>query len=403
VTLQQIKALQFAEGSAVTPPTELASYAFGFKAYASDAAFVTAKGSAAAVGDSYYNSTANTVKYYNGSAWLTVVDTTTDLALGVKAYADDAAFVTANGAAAVGDFYYNTTANTLKYYDGAWKTLASTASALTNPMTTTGDIIYSSDNSGTAARLAKGAAGKQLTMSGTIPAWYWQVSSQAVLDTGNLTFTITDSDGHHAIFGECGGAARTTTLPAAANNAGRVLIFKKTDIGTDESGGFQWNIAAAGSDTIDGATYVRLYTQYAQVKLVSNGVNWFCIEGPIEHGIYTPALTSVANIESSGASVCRYSRMGNYVSVAGVVDINVQFMNTLTRLGISLPIPSNFTSSVDLAGAANIQQNVTTNTYSGPILYADTTNDRAELYYVPGSAVDPGNTSLSFTFGYTIK
>lgn len=44
---------------------------------------------------------------------------------------------------------------------------------LTNPMTTTGDIIYSADNSGTPARLAAVAAGKLLKSAGTgtAPAW----------------------------------------------------------------------------------------------------------------------------------------------------------------------------------------------------------------------------------------
>lgn len=45
-------------------------------------------------------------------------------------------------------------------------------SSLTNPMTTTGDIIYSSDGSGTPARLAGGTAGKFLTAAGAAaPAW----------------------------------------------------------------------------------------------------------------------------------------------------------------------------------------------------------------------------------------
>lgn len=43
--------------------------------------------------------------------------------------------------------------------------------ALTNPMTTTSDMIYSSDNSGTPARLAKGSAGATLAMGNGALLW----------------------------------------------------------------------------------------------------------------------------------------------------------------------------------------------------------------------------------------
>lgn len=52
--------------------------------------------------------------------------------------------------------------------DGTW---ASPSSGFSNPMTTTGDIIYSSDNSGTAARRGIGSAGQALITSGGLPTW----------------------------------------------------------------------------------------------------------------------------------------------------------------------------------------------------------------------------------------
>jgi hypothetical protein len=45
------------------------------------------------------------------------------------------------------------------------------ASPFTNPMTTTGDIVYSSDGSGTPARLAIGTNDYILRSTGTLPAW----------------------------------------------------------------------------------------------------------------------------------------------------------------------------------------------------------------------------------------
>jgi hypothetical protein len=56
----------YSSGSA--PSTTFAT-TMGFATYANDAAFVTAKGSAAAEGDAYANTTDHSIHYYNGTAW----------------------------------------------------------------------------------------------------------------------------------------------------------------------------------------------------------------------------------------------------------------------------------------------------------------------------------------------
>lgn len=87
-----------------------------FASYADDAAYVTAKGSAAADGDVYYNTTIDLLRVYFNGVWGSVGASTK-----LQSYADDAAFVTANGTAADGDIYYNTTDDVVKVYaDGAW-------------------------------------------------------------------------------------------------------------------------------------------------------------------------------------------------------------------------------------------------------------------------------------------
>lgn len=57
---------------------------------------------------------------------------------------------------------------------------------ITNPMTTTGDMIYSSDGSGTAARLAKGTQYQVLTGGATIPTWTAVALDQASAVSGAL-------------------------------------------------------------------------------------------------------------------------------------------------------------------------------------------------------------------------
>jgi hypothetical protein len=68
-----------------------------------------------------------------------------------------------------GQFAYLKDTNVTTYYTGsAWANLDTTGMA--NPMTTTGDTIYSSSGS-TPARLGIGSTGQVLTVSGGLPTW----------------------------------------------------------------------------------------------------------------------------------------------------------------------------------------------------------------------------------------
>lgn len=59
----------FAEGTPTDAPAQTFLTTSAFQNYASDAAFVTAKNSAAAQGDSYFNTTDKTVHLYNNTYW----------------------------------------------------------------------------------------------------------------------------------------------------------------------------------------------------------------------------------------------------------------------------------------------------------------------------------------------
>jgi hypothetical protein len=68
-----------------------------------------------------------------------------------------------------GQFAYLKDTNVTTYYTGsAWANLDTTG--MTNPMTTTGDTIYSSSGS-TPARLGIGSTGNVLTVAGGVPTW----------------------------------------------------------------------------------------------------------------------------------------------------------------------------------------------------------------------------------------
>jgi len=85
-----------------------------------------------------------------------------------------------------GQFAYLKDTNVTTYYTGsAWANLDTTG--MTNPMTTTGDTIYSSSGS-TPARLGIGSTGQVLTVSGGVPTWASAASGgMTLLTSGSLT------------------------------------------------------------------------------------------------------------------------------------------------------------------------------------------------------------------------
>ena len=100
---------------------------------------------------------------------LTAADTNGYLMQGVLVFADAAARDAAITAPAEGQFAYLKDSDTTTYYtSSAWANLDTTG--MVNPMTTTGDTIYSSSGS-TPARLAIGATSDVLTVAGGVPTW----------------------------------------------------------------------------------------------------------------------------------------------------------------------------------------------------------------------------------------
>jgi hypothetical protein len=87
-----------------------------------------------------------------------------------------------------GQFAYLKDTNVTTYYTGsAWANLDTTG--MTNPMTTTGDTIYSSSGS-TPARLGIGSTGQVLTVSGGIPSWATpSAGAYTQIATGTLSST----------------------------------------------------------------------------------------------------------------------------------------------------------------------------------------------------------------------
>lgn len=131
----------------------------------------------------------------------------------------------------------------------------------------TGDLYYR-DSGGNFVRLAVGANGKTLRVSGGVPAW-----SDATFATSTKTsnYTITGTD--VVIFANATSASVTITLPTASANAGYRFYIKRIDSNTSNA----VSIARSGSDTIDGQTSINVAAQYDCYTVVSNGTLWYII------------------------------------------------------------------------------------------------------------------------------
>jgi len=112
---------------------------------------------------------------------LTATDTNGYLMQGVLVFASAAARDSAITSPQEGQFAYLKDTNVTTYYTGsAWANLDTTG--MTNPMTTTGDTIYSSSGS-TPARLGIGSTGQVLTVASGIPSWATPSSSVTFVGT----------------------------------------------------------------------------------------------------------------------------------------------------------------------------------------------------------------------------
>ena len=121
---------------------------------------------------------------------LTAADVDGYLMQGVWVFASAAARDAAVTSPQEGNFAYLKDTNVTTYYTGsAWANLDTTG--MTNPMTTTGDTIYSSSGS-TPARLGIGSTGQVLTVAGGVPTWAAASSGgMTLLSTTTLSGTST--------------------------------------------------------------------------------------------------------------------------------------------------------------------------------------------------------------------
>lgn len=139
--------------------------------------------------------------------------------------------------------------------------------------------------------------------------------SKTVLSVTSKTTTYTATAADDIILVSDAGGSWTLTLFAASGNTGKMLQIKKTNSSTNTV-----TIDANSSETIDGATTVKLSTQYEYFTIVCDGSNWHIVDHFCSTAwtAYTPTLTgSSVNPARGTTSVdnARWRRVGTNMEI----------------------------------------------------------------------------------------
>lgn len=113
-------------------------------------------------------------------------------------------------------------------------------------------------------------------------------------------------------------------------------------------------------------------------------------------GFYTPAMTAVANVASVTPSEAMWMRIGQVVTVSGVVTVVPTAAGAGTEVRIPLPVPSDLAAAHQLAGVAS------TGAYADGAagIQGDATNDAARLIFTSRGVT---GALWSYQFSYRVR
>lgn len=112
----------------------------------------------------------------------------------------------------------------------------------------------------------------------------------------------------------------------------------------------------------------------------------------ITESSYTPTLFNSTNVAASTAYLTYYQQIGETVRVWGELDIDATSASVLSELTMSLPIPSTFSASYELAGMATFEDNTIVR------ILGSIVTDVAIFKFIPQT-----NTNNKYSFNFTYK
>jgi hypothetical protein len=279
-------------------------------------------------------------KVFTTGEVLTSADTNNFLMQGVLVFDDATARDAAITAPVEGQFAYLKDTNVTTYYTGsAWANLDTTG--MTNPMTTTADMIYSSSGS-TPARLGIGTVGQVLTVNSGATAPEWAAPSSGgltVIDTStvaNTSTTLTISSipatyKHLLVVGvglQTSGANDGDLFVRVNGDSGNNYTLERVTVSGSTLAGYGTGSISGISNlgamarTADGATllgqiaiYIYNYSSSADYKTIvtsggsmNNSTNsWVASRGMWRN---TDAITSVSLVDANGTNL----KAGTYIT-----------------------------------------------------------------------------------------
>ena len=182
----------------------------------------------------------------------------------------------------------------------AWTT---DASGMTNPMTTTGDTIYSSSGS-TPARLGIGTTGQVLTVSGGLPSWAaapggtWSQAATGSLTGSSVTISsLTGQQYYVACIGWSHTASSEYVQLRLNGDTGN--NYRRTDSDSAVA-----ELYPAGSVTVSGASTrsIGFHVGMANTSMAAKPVTSVTPQGNVAGGWYmsSSAITSITLFTSGG-------------------------------------------------------------------------------------------------------
>jgi len=258
---------------------------------------------------------------------LTAADTNGYLMQGVLVFASAAARDAAITSPQEGQFAYLKDTNVTTYYTGsAWANLDTTG--MTNPMTTTGDTIYSSSGS-TPARLGIGSTGQVLTVASGIPSW-------ATPSSGSLTLISTTT------FTSVAGVSVDSLFSSTYDNY--VVYFNISAVGAGSTD-ITMKLRSSGADNSSAdytsqTSYMQngtLYTTYATAvttgfKVVQN----IAAGSSATIQLYSPNLTTTKSGQILGQGTAEASNrmaFGSYYKPSATQFTGMSFISGINITG----------------------------------------------------------------------
>lgn len=302
-----MRLLDFSDSfESATEPSQGVLEASALRVFADDAAFVTDKGTAVAQGDIYSRSSDDVIRYYNGTAWVSLANlsdlTSANISfspVGTIAASDlqTAVAEVATDAAAALSSHESDTTSVHGITDTSDLLLKSTA-------TTKGDLFVATA-SATIARQGIGSDGLFLKAdSAQSTGVTWASVSGSALSVVSKTTTYIATTSDDVILADTSGGAWTLTLYAASGNSGKVLRVIKTTSDTNAL-----TIDGNASETINGFANIKLNYQFDEVTIVCDGTGWNIVAQ-----LKTPTLTKY----TTGS--------GNYNTPSGVKYLKIKMV-----------------------------------------------------------------------------